>query len=144
VFDFAESGINMSQKDLAVVEDELTTEDKDKDVIFVEKTNKNKEEKKSETNDAKQPETKDAVAPPQYGSESNGAEALDAESGNDDVAKTTALLESMSPTAQQKVAEHLLQNIIMTKSHFQQKLKVRTLLSKTNNERKERGCSFFS
>jgi hypothetical protein len=50
----------------------------------------------------------------------------------------------MSSTAQQKVAEHLLQNITTTKSHFQQKLKVRTLLSKMNKECKERGCSFFS
>jgi hypothetical protein len=144
VFNFAESGINVSQKDLAVVEDELTMEDKDEDVIFVEKTYKNKEEKKSETDDVKQPETKEVVTPPQYGPKSNEAEAPNAESGNNAVAKTTALLDSMSPTAPQKVAEHLLRNIITTKSYFQQKLKVRTLLSKTINECKKRLCSFFS
>jgi hypothetical protein len=137
VFNFAESGANMSQKDLAVVKGELATGDKEEDVIFVEETNKNKEEEKSETDVVRQPETKDAVAPPQCRPEINEAEASKAESGSDDVTKTTALLDSMPPTAQQKVAEHLLQNMATTSSQFQQKSKVRTLLSKTNNEHKK-------
>jgi chromatin segregation and condensation protein Rec8/ScpA/Scc1 (kleisin family) len=134
LFYFVKSGAIMSQRSIASIEDELATDDKDECVLLIEETSEDEKEK-LKADGAKQPEDEAAAGSPQDDAESSEVETPSIESTDEDVAKTTAFSNDLSPAAQQKVADHLLQNITAINSRVQQSLKVSTLTFKLMSNR---------